>query len=107
MAQREIIESIATYSAGTAPPTEEEFYKLQSLLSNHEIRPPLPRQVNEVKETPSMKLSSEYDSIQIASLFSNELKQLRDDPEFTGTNSQVDYLKEILGADKLLSKNSN
>lgn len=104
MSQREIIENIASYSTGNAPATEEEFYRLQSLLSAEKICKPTRAEVTEVKETPSMKLSSDYDSNQIASLFSDELKQLRDDPEFTGTSSQVDYLKELLAADKLVSK---
>ena len=104
MSQREIIESIASYSSGNAPATEEEFYRLQSLLTAEKICKPTRAEVTIGKETPPIKLSSDYDSNRIASLFSNELKQLRDDPEFTGTSGQVDYLKELLAADKLVSK---
>ena len=103
MAQREIIEKVASYIAGNAATTEEEFYELQSLLSDGDVKgiPHHEPGQGAIKDTPK-KLSSEYDSDQIASFFSTELNQLRDDPEFTGSSSQVDYLKEIIAADKML-----
>lgn len=105
MSQREIIEMVAAYSSGSAATTEEDFYKLQSLLSNGEISAVSTTHSTELKEVVPVKSTTEYDSNQIAGMFSEELKQLRDDPEFTGTASQVAYLKEILAADKLLTKN--
>ena len=104
MSQREIIEKVAAYSSSSASTTEEDFYKLQSLISNGEIAAIPKAAAVEVKEDFPRRLHSEYDSNQIAGLFSDELKQLRDDPEFTGSSSQVDYLKEILAADKILLK---
>ena len=104
MSQREIIEMVASYSSGSATTTEEDFYKLQSLLSNGDITAVSTSHPSEVKEVPTIKPTSEYDSNQIAGMFSDELKQLRDDPEFSGTSSQVEYLKELLSADKLLAK---
>ena len=103
MAQREIIEKVASYIAGNSATTEEEFYELQSLLSDGEVKSVSYQEPTQaIKENPK-KLSSEYDSDQIASFFSTELNQLRDDPEFTGSSSQVDYLKEIIAADKMLN----
>jgi hypothetical protein len=104
MSRREIIEKIAAYSSVNSTRTEEDFYELQSLLSHGDIKAIKRTPPAEVKDTTSSKLTTEYDSYQIASLFSEELKQLRDDPEFTGTSSQVDYLKDILSADKLVTK---
>jgi hypothetical protein len=43
--------------------------------------------------------SSLYPSSRIAQVFAAELKQLRDDPEFSGTTSQISYLKDIVAAD--------
>ena len=43
--------------------------------------------------------SSLYPSSRIAQVFATELKQLRDDPEFSGTTSQISYLKDIVAAD--------
>jgi hypothetical protein len=37
-------------------------------------------------------------------LFSTELEELRNDPEFSGSSIQVEHLKEILAGDKLISK---
>jgi hypothetical protein len=103
MAQREIIEKVASYIAGSSATTEEDFYELQSLLSDGAVKSVSRNEPIQgaTKDTPK-KLSSEYDSDQIASFFSTELSQLRDDPEFTGSSSQVDYLKEIIAADKML-----
>ena len=103
MSQREIIEKVASYIAGTAATTEEEFYELQSLLSNGEIKSISHQQPILAAKDATSKISSEYTSDQIASFFSTELSQLRDDPEFTGSLSQVDYLKEIIAADKMLN----
>jgi hypothetical protein len=104
MSQREIIEKIAAYSSVSSTRTEEDFYKLQSLLSNGDIKAIIRTTPAEEKDITSSKLTTDYDSNQIASLFSEELRQLRDDPEFTGTSSQVEYLKDILSADKLVTK---
>ena len=106
MAQREIIEKIAAYSSGNSATTIEDFYELQSLLSHGDIRTRkvVPITIEEETKTVSMKQSSEFDSNRIAGLFSNELRHLRDDPGFTGKSGQVEYLKEILAADKLIMK---
>jgi hypothetical protein len=104
MSQREIIEKIAEYSSVNSTRTEEDFYKLQSLLSNGDVKAIIRTPPAEEKDTTSSKLTTDYDSNRIASLFSEELRQLRDDPEFTGTSSQVEYLKDILSADKLVTK---
>jgi hypothetical protein len=84
MSQREIIEKIAAYSSVSSTRTEEDFYKLQSLLSNGDIKAIIRTTPAEEKDITSSKL--------------------RDDPEFTGTSSQVEYLKDILSADKLVTK---
>lgn len=104
MSQREIIEKIAAYSSVNSTRTEEDFYKLQSLLSNGDIKAIIRTSPAEVKDVTTSRITTDYDSSQIASLFSEELRQLRDDPEFTGTSSQVEYLKDILSADKLITK---
>lgn len=100
MSQREIIEKIATFSSGG---DADDFYKLQNLLSNSEIRTIPLCKPEEIKEKIT-KNKIEYDSNQIATLFSKELQQLRDDPGFTFSSNQVDYLKEILANDKVVSK---
>lgn len=107
MAQREIIEKIAAYSSGNSATTIEDFYELQSLLSYGDIKTNklvAPIAKEEVTKTVTMKQASESDSNRIAGLFSNELRHLRDDPGFTGKSGQVEYLKEILAADKLITK---
>lgn len=43
--------------------------------------------------------SSLYPPSRIAQVFATELKQLRDDPEFLGTTTQIAYLKDIVAAD--------
>lgn len=104
MSQREIIEKIAAYSSVNSTRTEEDFYKLQSLLSNGDVKAIVRTPPTEAKDIASSKQTADYDSNQIASLFSEELRQLREDPEFTGTSGQVEYLKDILSADKLVAK---
>jgi hypothetical protein len=105
MAQRELIEKIAVFSSGNSLSTEENFYKLQNLLADCEVST-IPRcnHKKETKDQTVIKAKTEYDSNQIAGLFSNELEELRNDPEFSGISIQVEYLKEILAGDKLISK---
>jgi YbbR domain-containing protein len=76
MAQREIIEKVASYIAGSSATTEEDFYELQSLLSDGAVKSVSRNEPIQgaTKDTPK-KLSSEYDSDQIASFFSTELSQ--------------------------------
>jgi surfactin synthase thioesterase subunit len=99
--QRKIIEKIAAFSSSGGD--TDDFYKLQNYLSNSEIRTIPICKPEEAKEN-VMKNKIEYDSNKIATLFSKELQQLRDDPLFTGSVNQVDYLKEILANDKVVSK---
>jgi hypothetical protein len=101
MSQREIIEKIAYFSSSGGD--TDDFYKLQNYLSNSEIRTIPLCKPEEAKEK-VVRNKIEYDSNQIATLFSKELQQLRDDPLFTGSVNQVDYLKEILANDKAVSK---
>lgn len=99
--QRETIEKIAAFSSSGGD--TDDFYKLQNYLSNSEIRT-IPISKPEEATENVVKNNIEYDSNKIATLFSKELQQLRDDPLFTGSVSQVDYLKEILANDKVVSK---
>jgi hypothetical protein len=102
MSKRDVLGRISAYgSKGGA----KEFYDMQELLFPGSVKAPLvSRASNRADAMKPLVSSTGADPTEIATMFAIELQALRDDPAFTGSDCQIDYLKDIISTDTYFSK---
>jgi hypothetical protein len=99
MSRKCVLDSITAFSSKG---TSKEFYELQKLLFQDQSTTETSLQSKSFQK--SAEIGDRKVSDDIALMFSAELQNLRDDPAFTGTMGQIQYLKELIDLDAHMNK---